>query len=69
MKKNNLWACLLASLLCSFPLFACVSGKTNGNGNDSSVSVDEGLDEEEKEQAMKEDKLVTPFWKSDVMYD
>ena len=69
MKKNNLWACLLASLLCSCSLFACGSGKTNGNGNDGSISVDEGLDEEAKEQAMKEDKLVAPFWKSDVMYD
>ena len=75
MKKNGMLACLLAVLFCGSILFSCSLSKTSENGRveDGSdhlnVSMDEDLNEEEKEQAMKEDKLVTPFWKSDVMYD
>ena len=75
MKKTRTLACLLAVLFCASTLFACSLGKTNETGNSESgsdslnVSVNEVPSEEEKEQAMKEDKLVTPFWKSDVMYD
>ena len=75
MKKIRALACLLAVLFCGGSLFACSFSKTSENGEFESssdnldVSVDETLSEEEKEQAMKEDKLITPFWKSDVMYD
>ncbi len=73
MKKIKSLACLLAGLLCAGSLVACGTGKTNKNpesgGNNPNISVDEELTEEEKEQAVKEDRFVAPFWKSDVMYD
>ncbi len=78
MKKFHGLACLLALMLCCSCLFACTIGNTNestGKNSQSDVSTDsennetDEPSEEEKEQAMKEDKLVAPFWKSDVMYD
>ncbi|MBQ8428795.1 MAG: SGNH/GDSL hydrolase family protein [Clostridia bacterium] len=74
MKKIRTLACLLATLLCGGTLFACGGDKTdngasNSSSDNSSTSVNDGPSEEEIEQAMKEDKLVTPFWNSDVMYD
>ncbi len=73
MKKLRALACLLAFMLGCGSLFACNEG--TGSNSHSGGSTDRESNEtyepseEEKEQAMKEDRLVAPFWKSDVMYD
>ncbi len=73
MKKLRLLACLLAFVLGCGGLFACNEGVDNsshsGGGTDGENNEIYGSSEAEKEQAMKEDRLVAPFWKSDVMYD